>query len=117
MRRQVDFLAVAAHDAGLRKYLEIPELELHEPRFARTGPAQQRSDTSGELLGFERLGDVVVSAGFEAGHNVVGIGTSRDHDDRHCARLSQLATVLEPVDSRQHYVDHEQVERIRDKCA
>ena len=56
-----------------------------------------RADSS---FGRERLGEVVVGAGLEAGDDVVGVVAGRDHDDRHVARAAQRAAQLEAVDAR-----------------
>ena len=60
----------------------------------------KRPDPRRQLLGDEGLGDVVVGAGFQPGHHVVGVGAGRDHDDGHRTGAPQLAAALEPVHAR-----------------
>ena len=75
----------------------------------RAGPAQQGADPGRQLLGHEGLGDVVVGAGLEPGHDVVGVVAGRDHDDGHRARAPQLPAALEAVHAREHEVDEHDV--------
>ena len=77
----------------------------------RANAAQQRSDTSRQLFGRERLGEVVVGACLEAGDDVVGVVAGGHHDDRYVARASDGAAQLEAVDARQHDVDQHDVGR------
>ena len=76
------------------------------------GPAQQRADAGRQLLGCERLGEVVVGAGLEPGDHVVGVGPGRHHDDRHVARSADRPAHLEAVDAGQHDVDEHDVGRL-----
>ena len=63
----------------------------------RPAPAQQGPDAGGQLLGLERLGDVVVGAGLEPRHHVEAVGPGGDHDDGDVAVLAQRTAHLEPV--------------------
>ena len=58
-----------------------PKLSTDVAGVVGAGPPQQGPDAGRQLLGHERLGDVVVGPGLEAGHHVVGVGAGRDHDD------------------------------------
>ena len=67
-------------------------------------------DAGQKLPLVERLGQVVVGACLKPGDNIVGVGPSRDHDDRHSARTANAATDLEAVDARKHDVDEYDVD-------
>ena len=99
----------AEHLALLRDQLEVTEDEPFVPRLQRADTAQQGADARRELLGRERLGEVVVGPGLEAGDDVVGVVARRDHDDGDVARAAQRAAQLEPVDAREHDVDEHDV--------
>jgi hypothetical protein len=73
-------------------------------------PSEQRPDASRELLGHDRLGDVVVGAGLEAGHHVVGVGLGGDDDDRHDALGPDEPAHVEPRDVGQAQVEQDEVD-------
>ena len=77
------------------------------PRTTKEGP-----DAGGQLLGHEGLGDVVVGAGLEPGHHVVGVVAGRDHDHRHRTGPAELPAALEAVDAGQHQVDEDDIGRL-----
>ena len=79
-------------------------------RPGRGGTAQERTDTAAELADREGLRDVVVRAELEAEHLVELVVTRREHDDRHGALGPQPLAHLEPVQLRQHQVEHDEVE-------
>ena len=79
-------------------------------RLARA--AQQRADPRAELADRERLRDVVVRAELEPEHLVELVVARGEHDDRHRARRPQPLADLEPVEPRQHQVEHDQVDRL-----
>ena len=113
---EVHLLTAPAHDTGLGEDLEVAELELDEPPArSDAGPAQQSPDACRELFRLERLGDIVVRAGLEAGDDVVGVGAGRHHDDRHRALSCAARDSTRNHPSRQHDVDDEQVERVGDQ--
>ena len=87
------------------------------PLSVPSGPAQQGPDAGGELLGLERLGDVVVGARLEPGHDVVAVGPGRHHDDRHVALAPQPPAQLEAVHAGQHDVDEHDVRRARRRAS
>ena len=73
-------------------------------------PAQHRLDSQGQFARAERLGHVVVRAEFEPDDPIRLAAQRREHDDRHLADLARMpAADLEPVDARQHQVEHQQV--------
>jgi hypothetical protein len=57
----------------------------------------------------ERLGEVVVGADLEADDLVDVVVARGQHQDRHVGRRPDLAAHLEPVDVRQHQVEHNEV--------
>ncbi len=81
-------------------------------RVAGPHPAEQRPDAGRQLLGGERLGQVVVGTRLEARHDVVGVGAGRDHDDRDVGHPADGAADVEAVDAGQHDVDQHDVGRL-----
>ena len=71
---------------------------------------QQRPHATTELADRERLGDVVVGAELEPEHLVELVVAGGEHHDRHRAPRSQLLADLQPVDLRDHHVQHDQVD-------
>ena len=106
---EVHLVAVAQHHALVGDDLEVAELEVGDGRIGGAGPPQQGPDAGRELLGGERLGEVVVGAGLEPGHHVVGVGPGGDHDDRDVAVAADRPADLEAVDAREHDVDQHDV--------
>ena len=76
-------------------------------------PAQQRADARAELADREGLRDVVVGAELEPDHLVELVVAGRQHDDRHGALGAQALAHLEPVEARQHDVEHDEVDGLR----
>ena len=68
---------------------------------------------SRELAGRQRLRDVVVRAELEPDH-LVEASSSRavEHDDRHRVVRAQAAADLEPVELREHDVEHDEIDRL-----
>ena len=81
-------------------------------RPAHLGAPQRGLDPARELAHRERLGDVVVGAELEPDDLVDLLGLGGQHDDRDRAAAAQPAADLEPVDPRQHQVEHDEVERL-----
>ncbi len=75
------------------------------------GPAQHRLDPRRELLGRERLGDVVIGTELESGHPVGLVTASRQHDHWHRRGRPELTAHLETTQTRKHQVEHDEVRR------
>ena len=70
---------------------------------ARRGPArapQHGTDPRDQLLGLERLGQVVVGTGVQPGDPIRPRRPRREHDDRHRAPPADLAQHLEALQAR-----------------
>ena len=75
---------------------------------ARKGPYPREKFGKGE-----RLGKVVVGPGIQALDAVFDLGAGREHQDRDAnVRRPESLDDLDPVEVRQHPVDHQQVERL-----
>ena len=77
--------------------------------------SQDGLDPGGEYPRAERLGDVVVGPPLEPCHHVALLALGGEHDDRDVAGLGvalEPTADLEPVDHRQHQVEHDQVGRL-----
>ena len=77
-----------------------------EPGLRAGRPAQDGADAGGQLVGMERLGDVVVGAEVEALGLVGGRALGGQQDDRDRTALAQLAHDLDAVE-----VGHDDVEQ------
>jgi len=77
---------------------------------ARARPSQDGLDPRGQLARRERLGDIVVGSDLEPGDAIGHVVTGREHDHRHLA--TDPAAHLEPVDSGQPDVEHDQRDRM-----
>ena len=72
--------------------------------------AQDRLDARDDLVEAERLGDVVVAAGVEAGDLVLGLVLRREEEDRRgVAGAAQALGDAEPVHVGEHHVEDDQV--------
>ena len=71
--------------------------------------ADDRADAGGELVGVERLGDVVVGAEVEALGLVGGRALGRQQDDRDRPLLAELAHDLDAVEVRHDDVEQDDV--------
>src|SRR3954468_4575819 len=76
------------------------------------GATEKRADTRAELADRERLRDVVIGAELQPEHLVELVVARGQHDDRHRARRPQPLADLEPVEPRQHQVEHDEVDRL-----
>ena len=89
---------------------EVADLEHRRPLHRRT--AGQRAQPRQQLPEVERLRQVVVGAGVEAGDAVVdGVASSQHQHGRPDAVASQAAADLEAVHSGQHHIEHDRVVR------
>ena len=79
-------------------------------RAADRGAAQERPHPAPELADRERLRDVVVRSELEPDHLVELVVTRGEHDDRHGAACAQAAADLEPVELREHQVEHDEID-------
>src|SRR5215213_1167679 len=59
----------------------------------------------------DRFGDVVVSSYLEAQDNASFAVAGGQHDHRHVAALPEFLAEADPVDPREHYVQHDKIER------
>ena len=84
-----DLFPSHSYRTGLRKDLDLAEDGAGRAGLGPGGPPQQGADARRQLLGLERLGDVVVGARLETGDHVVGVGPGGDHDDRDVAGAAQ----------------------------
>ncbi len=74
----------------------------------------QRAHARHELVERERLREVVVRPGVEAGHAVVDRVARREHEDRRPhALVAETAADLEAVAAREHDVEEDRVVRRR----
>ena len=76
---------------------------------ARLVAAQRRADARQQLLGAERLGDVVVRAGVERLDLLRLVDARRQHQDRHATPVAQPTTHLDAVQARQRQVEQDDV--------
>src|SRR5262249_24962966 len=81
------------------------------PRGGRA--PKKRPDPAPELTDGERLRDVVVRAQLEAQDLVELVVARREHDDRNGALGPQALADLEPVELRDHHVEHDEVYVLR----
>ena len=109
---QVDRPATAQHLARDQIHLEVAD---REPRRIRHAAAAHQRTDAGEQFGEgERLDEVVVRAGVEAGHAVLQrVARGEDEHRRLHAALAQRAQDLKAVAPRQRQVEQHHVERLR----
>jgi hypothetical protein len=95
-------------DAQLAHLDDLVVQPLARPRRRRA--PQQRAHATAELADRERLRDVVVRAQLEPEHLVELVVAGGEHDDRHRALGAEPLADLEPVELRQHQVEHDEVD-------
>ena len=66
-------------------------------------------DPGDQLLGLERLDDVVVGAGLEPDHDVDGVALGGEHHDRHAGLGADLLADVDAVLAGQHQVEQHDV--------
>lgn len=71
--------------------------------------AQASTHSRHQLLRLERLHDVVVRTGFEAEHDVDGVGLGRQHHDGHAGIRTQNSAYVDPVHSGKHEIEQDEV--------
>jgi hypothetical protein len=72
---------------------------------------EDRTDPQQQLARIEGLGEIIVAAGRQAADAVLGIGESRQDQDRHLAVLvAKLAGELEAGFARHHHIDDGEIE-------
>ena len=98
--------------------LELGRLLLH--RIVQRLDPQDRAHPRDQRRVVDRLGQVLVAARIEPGHDVVRIGLRRDQDDRHerqaVLRL-ELPADLEAVLAGHHDVEQDEIRRLRARRA
>ncbi len=67
------------------------------------------ADPGHQLLGLERLHDVVVGAGLEPDHDVDGVALGREHHDRHARLGPDLLADVDAALAGQHQVEQHDV--------
>ena len=92
--------------------VDLDHVTLARVVAGRGRAAQERAHAAAELPDRERLRDVVVGAELEPEHLVELVVAGGEHDDRHGALRAQPLADLEPVELREHHVEHDQVDRL-----
>lgn len=87
--------------------LQIANAQLLDQRLRRR--AKTGTQTSNQLLGFERLVDVVIRAVLQSGNNVHRVRTSSQHDDRDTGFGPNAPTHFNSVASRKHDIQQHDV--------
>jgi hypothetical protein len=105
-------------DLGLAKPLdeerddvELPPRQLMVRPSVRERSSEEPSHASEQLVGIERLHEVVVAADEEAGHPIAGLrASSREEDDRQCFAelVLELAADLVAGYSRQEHLEDDE---------
>ena len=106
MRVELGVDAIDPHHPLLHGHLDpvADPQHLRRPPEALGSP-EHRPDPSGQLLGHERLRDVVVGPSLQPGDDVEAVRSCGHHDDRHVAPSPQATAHLEAVEIRQHHVE------------
>ena len=107
--RQLDELAAAPDHPPLQVDLDIVEGDDAGAGLDAGRAPDDRPDAGRQLVGVERLGDVVVGAEVEALRLVGGRALGREEDHRHRALLAELAHDLDPVEVRHDDVEEDDV--------
>ncbi|CRG92914.1 hypothetical protein PISL3812_09992 [Talaromyces islandicus] len=106
-RGQRDRLPVPLHRVTRHVDHQIADRELL--RRGLLGAPQPRTDPRHQLLGLERLDDVVIGAGLQAHHHVDGVALRRQHDDRHPGLGPDQPAHLDAVPAGQHEIEQHQI--------
>ena len=106
--RQLDFGGSAPNLPGCRVQPKITYLQ--DGWSLRFSAAHDRAQARQQLGERERLRQIVVGAHVEPGDAILDRVARRQHQHRRPATLlPQLCQRLEPVDARQHHVEHDRV--------
>ena len=108
-RRELDAPAGDRREHARDVELDVAGAHELDGRVRSLGAPQHRPDARDELLGAERLGDVVVRAELEPDERVGLVGARGEHDDRHGRLAPDGAGHVEPVEPRQPEVEHDEV--------
>lgn len=73
------------------------------------GAAQAGTHPGNELLGLERLDDVIVGTGLQTEHDVDRVGLRREHHDRNSGVGPQHAAYVDAVHAGQHQVQQHKI--------
>ena len=106
-----DALAVAADAVGGEVHFD-PGIVQGFGGEGRADAAQHGAGAGDQFLRAERLGDIIVGAGFEAADAVVLLAARGEHDDRQIGGVgpaAQAAADLDPADPFDHPVEDDQV--------
>jgi len=72
--------------------------------------AKDGANTGDQFARIERLGEIVVGAGFEAGNAVGVIAAGSEHDDGYLRMQANAAENFAAVENRQHDVEDDDLE-------
>ena len=106
-RRQRDRLPVPLH--GVPGHVDDQVTDGQLLRRGLLGTAKARTDAGHQLLGLERLDDVVIGPRLQTDHHVHGVALGREHDDGHPGLRPDQAAHLDAVPSGQHQVEEHQI--------
>ena len=110
---QVQFVSALGHDSFVGIDVEVPDCARQAAAVHCPASPQQGPDAGGQFLWREGFREVVVSSGFESGHDVMGVVASSHHDDRHMADAADGAAQFEPVETGKHDVDQHDIGALR----
>src|SRR3954470_5122789 len=115
---QVELQRSQRYDLAVATYRVTRDIDGEVPDLERLGRGLIRApepspDPGDELLGLERLDDVVVGARLQAEDDVDRVGLGRQHDDRDPRLGADLPADLDAVLARQHDVEQHQVRPAR----
>jgi hypothetical protein len=109
-RREVDLLAVAAHDPRVEVHVQPVDLDGRLPGRVADAP-QRGAEPRHQLARAEGLGHVVVGAGLERLDLCVLLAHRAEHEDGHRRPLAQAAGELDAAAVGEHEVDDGGVRR------
>ena len=110
LRRELDLLLADAHlaAAGVDRQVAVAELLALDLAALGRRAAEDRLHAGDELARVERLRQVVVGADLEPDDLVDVLVARGQHQDRHVRALADAPADLDPVDVREHQVEHDQ---------